>query len=74
MNWYLITHVCTQVIHPTLDDIQQALNKATQSVLDVSRSVAQWGQRRFKQMEINPQEDFAPGHIRRTVRATESSK
>lgn len=66
--------VCAQVIHPTLDDIQQVLNKATQSVLDVNRSVAQWGQKRFKLMEINAQEEAGPGHIKRTVRATDSSK
>ena len=63
-----------QVIQPTLDDIQQALNKATQSVLDVNRSVAQWGQKRFKMMEINAIEESAQGYIRRTVRATDSSK
>ena len=64
-----------QVIQPTLDDIQQALNKATQAVLDVTRSVAQWGQKRFKSMEIScAQDDGAPGHIKRTVRAIDSSK
>ena len=70
-----VTSPYVQVIHPTLDDIQQALNKATQAVLDVTRSVAQWGQKRFKLMEINSaQDDGGPGHIKRTVRASESSK
>ena len=70
----LCLYPCAQVIQPTLDDIQQALNKATQSVLDVNRSVAQWGQKRFKMMEINANEDTVQGYIKRTVRATESSK
>ena len=65
---------CAQVIHPSLDDIQQALNKATQSVLDVNRSVAQWGQKRFKIMEIHSNEEASLGHMKRTVRATDSSK
>ena len=63
-----------QVSHPTLDDIQQALNKATQSILDVNRSVAQWGQKRFKHMEINESEETPKGHIKRTVRASDPSK
>ena len=70
----LCFNVCTQVIHPSLDDIQQALNKATQSVLDVNRSVAQWGQKRFKMMEITSNGEASPGHIKRTVRATDSSE
>ena len=35
-------------MQPSLDDIQQALNKATAFVLEVSRNIAQWGQQRFK--------------------------
>ena len=35
-------------MEPNLDDIQQALNKATQHVLDVSKGIVQWGQQRFK--------------------------
>ena len=70
----LCFNVCAQVIHPSLDDIQQALNKATQSVLDVNRSVAQWGQKRFKMMEISSNGEVSPGHIKRTVRATDSSE
>jgi len=37
--------VC-QVMLPSLDDIQQSLNKACQMVLDVSKGVFQWGQDR----------------------------
>ena len=37
-----------QVMHPSLDDIQQALNKAAQHVLEVSRGIAQLGQERFQ--------------------------
>ncbi|XP_072165822.1 dynein axonemal heavy chain 8-like [Diadema setosum] len=36
------------VLQPSLDDVQQALNKATACVLEVSRGVAQWGQKRFR--------------------------
>lgn len=36
-------------MHPGLEDIQQALNKATQFVLDISKGVYQWGQDREKQ-------------------------
>lgn len=34
-------------MQPSLDEIQLALNKATQFVLEVSRGVAQWGQDRI---------------------------
>ncbi|KAJ8316142.1 LOW QUALITY PROTEIN: hypothetical protein KUTeg_006156 [Tegillarca granosa] len=37
------------VMQPGLEDIQQALNKATQFVLDISKGVYQWGQDRDKQ-------------------------
>lgn len=33
-------------MHPSLDDIQAALTKGTQLVLEVSRSVIQWGEDR----------------------------
>ena len=36
-------------MHPSLEDIQNALNKATQLVLDISKGVYQWGQDREKQ-------------------------
>ena len=35
-------------MQPSLDDIQHALNKATQCVLAVSRGIAQWGQQRYR--------------------------
>ncbi|XP_071095783.1 dynein axonemal heavy chain 8-like [Haliotis cracherodii] len=35
------------IMHPSLDDLQQALNKATQFVLDVTKGVEQWT--RYKQ-------------------------
>ncbi len=38
-------------MQPNLDEIQQALNKATQQVLEVSRGIAQWGQVRFRMPE-----------------------
>lgn len=33
-------------MQPSLDEIQQALSKATHYVLEVSRGIAQWGQER----------------------------
>lgn len=30
---------------PSLDDMQQAINRMIQLILDVSRGVAQWGQK-----------------------------
>ena len=47
-------------MHPTLDDVQQAVNKATACVLEVSRGVAQWGQQRFK--PVNPLDDDDDHH------------
>ena len=35
-------------MQPSLDDIQQALSKATQCALEVSRNIAQWGQERYR--------------------------
>lgn len=68
-------YLSAQVVQPTLDDVQQALNKATQAVLDVTRSVAQWGQKRFKCTETSSaQDDGALGRIKRTVQANDSSK
>ncbi|XP_033641432.1 dynein heavy chain 8, axonemal-like [Asterias rubens] len=51
------------VIKPSLDDIQQALNKATGCVLEVSRGVAQWGQNRFQVVESSQGGHFQPSHI-----------
>ncbi|XP_071944819.1 dynein axonemal heavy chain 8-like [Antedon mediterranea] len=36
------------VMQPSLDDIQHSVHKVTNFVLDVSRNIAQWGQKRFK--------------------------
>lgn len=33
---------------PSLDDVQQAVNKSTHLILDVSRGIAQWGQERYR--------------------------
>ena len=52
-----------QVIKPSLDDIQQALNKATGCVLEVSRGVAQSGQNRFQVVESSQGGHFQPSHI-----------
>ena len=52
-----------QVIKPSLDDIQQALNKATVCVLEVSRGVAQWGQKRYYVMQSPVSSHFQPSHI-----------
>ena len=41
-----------QVIEPSLDDIQHALNKATQYLLEVSRGIGQWGQQRLRMPSI----------------------
>lgn len=38
-------------MQPSLDDLQQALNRATVCVFEVSRGIAQWGQKRFKVIE-----------------------
>ncbi|PIK45719.1 hypothetical protein BSL78_17425 [Apostichopus japonicus] len=43
------------VMQPSLDDLQQALNRATVCVFEVSRGVAQWGQKRFR--VIAPSQD-----------------
>ena len=34
------------VMHPALDEVQQALNKAVQNVISVSGAVAQWSKER----------------------------
>ncbi|KAK3736698.1 hypothetical protein QZH41_011488 [Actinostola sp. cb2023] len=63
------------IIHPSLEDIQQTLNKTAQCVLEVSRSVAQWGQKRFEHFEIRSSGDGRHSqHIRKTERATESKE
>lgn len=57
-----------------MEEIQSTLNKAAQNVLEVSRSVAQWGQKRFEHFELKSRtESRHVHHIRKTERATESS-
>lgn len=38
----------TKVMVPSLDDIQQAINRMIQLILEVSRGVAQWGQQQSR--------------------------
>ncbi|KAM6082368.1 dynein axonemal heavy chain 8 [Chlamydotis macqueenii] len=40
------------VMVPSLDDIQQAINRVIQLVLEVSRGVAQWGQRHLQKSSL----------------------
>ncbi|NXI42561.1 DYH8 protein, partial [Galbula dea] len=40
------------VIVPSLDDVQQAINRMIQLILEVSRGVAQWGQRHLKKSNL----------------------
>ncbi|NXH09574.1 DYH8 protein, partial [Bucco capensis] len=40
------------VIVPSLDDIQQAINRMSQLILEVSRGVAQWGQRHLQNSSL----------------------
>ncbi|EDO32004.1 predicted protein [Nematostella vectensis] len=64
------------IIQPSLEDIQQALNKAAQRVLEVSRSVGQWGQKRFRTLgfydEPDPRGTFQ--HTKKTERAATSNE
>lgn len=41
-----------QIIVPSLDDIQQAINQVMQLILEVSRGVAQWGQRHVQKSNL----------------------
>ncbi|XP_063956179.1 dynein axonemal heavy chain 8-like [Lytechinus pictus] len=41
------------VQQPSLEDVQSALNRATSCVLEVSRGVAQWGQKRFRPVQAS---------------------
>ena len=50
------------VIQPSLDDIQQALNKCTQCLLEVSRGIGQWGQERFRLPTLSEREMAHPSH------------
>ncbi|KAM6127972.1 dynein axonemal heavy chain 8 [Pterocles gutturalis] len=44
------------VIVPSLDDIQQAINRMIQLILEVSRGVAQWGQRRLQKSSLKTEQ------------------
>ena len=33
---------------PPLDEVQQAISRATSYILEVSRGIAQWGQQRYR--------------------------
>uniref|UniRef100_A0A8C3GNK9 Dynein axonemal heavy chain 8 n=1 Tax=Cairina moschata TaxID=8855 RepID=A0A8C3GNK9_CAIMO len=45
------------VMVPSLDDIQQAINHMIQRILDVSRGVAQWGQRHLQKSNLKAKPD-----------------
>ena len=45
--------VFDQVMQPSLEDLQQSLNKACQLVVDVSKGVHQWGQKTTGIMSVN---------------------
>nr|XP_021145140.1 dynein heavy chain 8, axonemal isoform X1 [Columba livia] len=44
--------VPNMIIVPSLDDIQQAINQVMQLILEVSRGVAQWGQRHVQKSNL----------------------
>ena len=46
-------------MQPSLDEIQHALNRCTQYVLEVSRGIAQWGQNRSR--KESAKEAIKPG-------------
>ena len=54
-------------MQPSLDDVQQAVNRATAFVLEVSRNIAQWGQQRFKPVEIG-EDDGEESHHHHTYK------
>lgn len=43
-----------QVMVPSLDDIQQAINRMIQFTLEVSRGVAHWGQQQVRRVKSTP--------------------
>lgn len=43
-----------QVMVPSLDDIQQAINRMIQFTLEVSRGVAHWGQQQVRRIKSIP--------------------
>lgn len=44
----------TQVMVPSLDDIQQAINRMIQLTLEVSRGVVHWGQQQVRKIKSVP--------------------
>ncbi|KFU84710.1 Dynein heavy chain 8, axonemal, partial [Chaetura pelagica] len=66
------------VIVPSLDDIQQAINSMIQFILEVSRGVAQWGQRLLQRSRLKseaaPQQASSPGFASRGKKGTKWEK
>ena len=54
------------IMRPTLDEIQQGLNKAVLQITDVSKKVYRWGQERLKKEPSSPQTESRPGFISRS--------
>lgn len=48
---------------PSLDDIQQSINRMIQLTLDVSRGVAHWGQRHLQKPSTSPEGNLSPSQI-----------
>ncbi|XP_069464857.1 dynein axonemal heavy chain 8 [Ambystoma mexicanum] len=61
------------VMIPSLDDIQQAINRIIQMVLEVSRGVAQWGQSRTA-AEVAKSEEDVPTNVINTTTSTVPGK
>ncbi|XP_023932850.1 dynein heavy chain 8, axonemal [Lingula anatina] len=55
----LILEIPNVVMKASLDDIQQAINKASHYVLEVSKGVIQWGQQRYQLASVT---DLDPHH------------
>ncbi|XP_057271369.1 dynein axonemal heavy chain 8 isoform X1 [Pezoporus wallicus] len=47
--------VPNMIMVPSLDDIQQAINRMTQLILEVNRGVAQWGQKHLQKSRLKPE-------------------
>ena len=42
------------VMQPALDEVQQGLNKAVQSIISCSKGVAQWSKERKRVVKVSP--------------------
>lgn len=40
---------------PSLDDIQQAINRMIQLIMEVNRGIAQWGQKHLQKSRLKPE-------------------